>query len=311
MQNRINFYFSPAEETYAVEKDVGGGKTKRFLTGVSSGLAVDAHGEQMTKNAIASFMKQAESGEILLYPDVHGIKSTDDIGILVKGRVLDNGDWHTEYQLYDGSEGAQPYQVQKANVMWNQAKGLPPYKKKKIKGFSIEGFIPDEAIIEMGESGDMKAIDDVVLDGIVVVPRPAYTSSIASAVSKALGTKIESRVRKDFKNRIKDKINLNELNDKYFVRRTEFQDVLEEEIEEVMRADSIQDKQKSLIELLDEFKEHMIDLIMNSAGRFLTDDGVDGAIIKDIYGGTQDPKGLEKQTENMLVNFMKKIIKKG
>ena len=128
----------------------------------------------------------------------------------------------------------------------------------------------------------MKGIDDVVLDGIGVVPRPAYTSSMALAVSKALGTKIESRVRKDFKNRIKDKINLNELNDKYFVRRTEFQDVLEEEIEEVMRADSIQDKQKSLIELLDEFKEHMIDLIRNSAGRFLPADGVDGAIIKDI-----------------------------
>ena len=311
-KTRIAFYFGPTAEFAPVMKDVGGGKKKRYLRGVSSGLAKDAHGENMEKSAIDSFMKQADAGEIPLHTDVHGVRATDDLGILKTSKILPNGDWFTEYELFDGSEGAEDYQVQRANVLWKQVNGLPPYKKPKQKGFSIEGFIPDEAINEMDKNGKDKSISDVVLDAVVVVPRPAYeSSSVSASVSKALGQKIESRVRKDFKSRIQDKINLNDLNDKYFTRRTDFQDILEEEIEEVMRADNIQDKQKSLIELMDEFKEHMIELVMQSAPRFLTDEGVDGAVVKSVYGeGTQDLNRLEKLAENKLVKFLTKITSK-
>src|SRR5260221_4285429 len=107
--HKIRFDFQPRgieKGLHVLEKD-DNGKKKRTLIGISSGLDVDHHGERMSKSAIDSFHKQAQSGEVLLYPDVHGIKSTEDIGRLSKSEIDENGNWITHYDLYDGGEGAQ------------------------------------------------------------------------------------------------------------------------------------------------------------------------------------------------------------
>jgi len=188
--NKISFHFHPygfENKTHVVEKSDSKGRKRRYLKGISSGLKMDQHQERMTEKCIQSFSDQANSGDILLYPDVHGVKGTDDIGIL-NSHMIDNlGDWHTEFRLYDEFDEAESYQIQKANVLWKQVAGLPPYSKPKQKGFSIEGFIPPNGIIAMKEDGTERVMDGIELDGVVVVPRPAYKDSIANAVFKALG----------------------------------------------------------------------------------------------------------------------------
>ena len=80
----IQFHFLPYkldEKKFAIEKADDDGKKRRYLCGIASGLKIDEHGERMTKKCIDSFMKQANSGEILLYPDAHGIKATEDVGL--------------------------------------------------------------------------------------------------------------------------------------------------------------------------------------------------------------------------------------
>ena len=72
---------------YAIEKDVGTGLKRRYLKGVASGIAVDGHGERMTEKAINRMQEQANSGEVLLYADKHGVAYTEDIGKLVKAQI--------------------------------------------------------------------------------------------------------------------------------------------------------------------------------------------------------------------------------
>jgi len=301
------------KDGFAVEKDEGEIK-KRYLQGIASGLKTDAHDERMTTKAIKSFMEQGNSGEILLYPDVHGIQATNDIGRLIKAEILKDGpnvgDWFTKFELYDGSEGAQEYQIQKADVMWNQINGLNPYKRKSQKGFSIEGWIPDEGIVEMEELGGRRVIDKVELDGVVIVPRPAYEDSIAHAVFKALGEKSPWQIQKDLINKLKEKINKDETENKYFRSKWEVNDALEESIEEIMTKSEIDDKGKSLGSLFDEYKNIMLDLIMNSQTLFVNDSSDGDAIVKSPYGGNkEDAKLLHKHlylTMDKLVNsFMK------
>lgn len=264
----IRFDFHPRlieKGLHAVEKDEGG-KKKRYLIGVSSGVAVDGHKERMSKNAISSFMTQAASGDVLLYPDVHGIKATDDVGRLVKAEVLDNGDWYTEYCLYDGSEGAQPYQVQKANVLWAQACALPPYQKARQKGFSIEGIVP-EGCIKADETG-RKIIDDVQLDGVVVVPRPAYQTSVAMAVYKALGERPPMNEGKVLKSLFVELFQKNEAEKNFYSVRWDMQAALDEAIQRVMKSPDIADKRAVVDEILLEFAARYADLIMQSAALF-------------------------------------------
>ena len=145
VKKAISFHFHPKDFTsggHAVEK-ADGGKKRRYLAGISSGVKIDAHDERMTPKCVKSFMDQANSGTILLYPDIHGIKASKDIGILTKAEVLPNGDWHCEFRLYDEMDDVDSESVQTANKIWKQINGMPPYKKPlqkiqvKYKAFSF------------------------------------------------------------------------------------------------------------------------------------------------------------------------------
>lgn len=265
----IKFHFHPNDfehKGHVIEKDEGG-KKRRYLGGISSGLKLDAHGERMTDKCIKSFMNQASSGEILLYPDIHGIKESEDIGKLIKAQIMPNGDWYTEYRLYDTDDGIGPMKAEKIDTLWKQLNGIPPYGKPRQKGFSIEGIIPDENII-YDSYGDQErgVLDDVLLDGVVLVPRPAYKDSIATAIYKAFGETTPQR-QESLKISLVQNIQREQIENAFYKVKWEYQDALEGTIEKIMRKTN-NNKLEELNLIFDEYKGLMIELIMKSASVF-------------------------------------------
>lgn len=268
-EKRISFLFHPYDyenKGHVVEKDMDG-KKRKYIKGVTSGVAVDGHGEKITDNCIKSFQLQANTGDVLLYAGKHGVDYTDDIGKLTSSSILPNLDWMTEFRLYDELDNIGQNTLERADKAWRQSAGLPPYTVAKQFGFSIEGFIPDDGIISMDANGK-RVIDKITLDGVVLVPRPAYQTSIAQSIYKALDERSPWNVEKEMSRDFKNKIQADELENSYFRRRFQFQDLLENEIEKIMCNVHIGDKEETLHKLFDEYKSAMVELIMNSSKLF-------------------------------------------
>jgi hypothetical protein len=169
---------------FKIEKSQGTGK-HRYLTGVATGPRKDSHGERMSENCLKSIIRQAREKDVLLFSDVHGIKESEDIGILKSLKQLDNGDFYVEFRLYDDTDDVDTKSRETATKLWNQVNGLPPYTKPRQKGFSIEGYLPlgrDDLEEKKEEHG---IIDDMVLEGFVVVPEPAYKDSEIEPIRKS------------------------------------------------------------------------------------------------------------------------------
>lgn len=268
---RIPFHFHPygfEKKLHAVEKAGTNGKPKRYLKGITSGMRTDGHGERMTKNCIQRMQDQANSGEILLYEGQHGVTHTEDLGRLVESEITPSGEWITTYKLYDEEDGFEPgsLTLERADKLWRQVNGLPPYEKPLQKGFSIEGYIPDGGIIEMSDSGQ-RVIDNVDLDGVLVTPRPSYRSSVITSIYKALDEIIPEKKElftKSIKGKFLEHIAAEEARNNFYSRRYKFEDILNESIEEIM-LDSLNQREK-LDVLFDEYKEMMIQLILSNAG---------------------------------------------
>ena len=268
-ERKIAFVFHPYEyenRGHIVEKDIQG-KKRRYIRGITSGVAVDGHGEKITNECIKSFQQQANAGDILLFAGKHGVDYTDDIGRLEHSEILPNLDWMTEYRLYDTDDGVGQNTLERADKAWRQVSGLPPYKTPKQFGFSIEGFIPDDGIIAMDQEG-RRVINKINLDGVVMVPRPAYQTSIAQSIYKALDERSPWNVEKEMSRDFKNKIQADELENSYFRKRFQFQDLLENEIEKIMCNPHIGDKKETLSKLFNEYKEAMMELILNSVSLF-------------------------------------------
>lgn len=185
-----------------VEKSVDGVK-HRYVCGIASGTRVDQHGERLTQRCIDSITRQCKDGDILLYADVHGVKASEDIGILTNFEVDERGDWVTEFRLYDASDKVDSKSLETADKLWKQLNGFPPYTKPRKKGFSIEGYVPDiGGLVDQKEKFGI--IDDIVLEGVVVVPEPAYQDSVIHSVYKALGETPEWTVRKSIRAQLAD-----------------------------------------------------------------------------------------------------------
>ncbi len=287
----IKFNYHPFEfekGKHAVTKTDPTGNERRYLCGITSGSKMDGHGERMTEECIKDFLDQANSGNILLYPDVHGIKSTDDIGILEKAEILPDGDWYNEFRLYDSMDNVGQVKLEKADTMWKQQKGLPPYKRPMQKGFSIEGMIPPGEILEAQKDESTgtihnRVINKINLDGVIVCPRPAYKDSIAHSVFKALGEMTpykEKKVRKDIRGNLNARVREEELRDKWYSKKWDVQDALESEIKGIMKNTDIVDKQATLEILFDEYKDIMVDLVLQSKDLFVDEEneGVEKSI---------------------------------
>lgn len=311
---KISFIFHPFQyenKSHIVEKEMNG-KKRRYLKGITSGVAVDGHGEKITNNCIKSFQQQANAGDILLYAGKHGVDYTDDIGRLEHSEILPNLDWLTEYRLYDEEDGVGQNTLERADKAWRQSAGLPPYKSPKQFGFSIEGFIPEDGIIAMDQEG-RRVIDKIQLDGVVMVPRPAYQTSIAQSIYKALDERspwnVEKEMSRDFKNRIQ----ADELENSYFRRRFQFQDLLENEIDKIMCNAHIGDKKETLNKLFDEYKDAMMELILNSASLFedrqmLTDSeqGVPGEVA--VLYRSDSYRAVHGSKANAKVQILKSLL---
>jgi len=271
-EKRVSFIFHPYEyenRGHVVEKDMNG-KKRRYVKGITSGVQVDGHGEKITDKCIKSFQDQANAGDILLYSGKHGVDYTDDIGRLEHSEILPNSDWMTEFRLYDEDDGVGQNTLERADKAWRQSAGLPPYKVAKQFGFSIEGFIPDDGIISMDANGK-RVIDQITLDGVVMVPRPAYQTSIAQSIYKALDERSPWNVEKEMSRDFKARIQADELENSYFRKRFQFQDLLENEIEKIMCNPHIGDKKETLDKLFNEYKESMLELILSSTSLFEED----------------------------------------
>jgi hypothetical protein len=188
------------DKSRSIEKDADG-KKRRYLAGIVSGLQEDAHGEHVTQRCIESMCRQADSGDILLYADKHDVAESDDIGIMTAFKVLENGDWYGEFRLYDESDGVDDASIQKANKLWAQVNGLPPYTRPRRKGFSIEGDIPDDAVLQE-KKVDLGIIDDIILKGVVAVPEPAYQDSYIHSIYKAFNINPPWSIRKAIRKRL-------------------------------------------------------------------------------------------------------------
>jgi hypothetical protein len=139
----------------------------------------------MSGNCIRSIIKQARERDILLYPDEHGIRESEDIGILRKMQQMPNGDIYVEFRLYDENDNVDKQSIETANKLWAQTNGLAPYTRPREKGFSIEGYIPEDRKDLEDKRENEGIIDDMHVEGFVVVPEPAYENSVIQTVEKS------------------------------------------------------------------------------------------------------------------------------
>jgi len=268
MEERIEFQYQPFDfdnKGHYVEKDEGGRK-RRYLKGIVSGTKTDGQGERITEKCIQSFHEQANKGCLLLYADKHGIRFTDDIGILTSSAITPENDWYAEWRLYDESDDVGANTLERCDKMWKQMLGLPPYAVPKQKGFSVEGYIPPNGILSMASDG-RRVIDDVALDGAVVVPRPAYKTSVAHAVFKALGENSPYLLDKAI-NTFKASLEADNVQGTYYKKRYQYQDKFEDMIESIMVNKGLRDKREALGKLFNEYGSVMTDLIVNSESIF-------------------------------------------
>lgn len=298
----LSFHFGPYDfehQGHAVTKADESGNARKYLGGVASGMREDMHGERMTQKCIKSFIEQANSGDILLYPDIHGVKYTEDIGILKEARILPNGDWYTEFRLYDEYDDVDSRSREVADKLWKQVNGLAPYTKPKQKGFSIEGFVPEESIIQMDEDGGRRVMDDVLLDGVVVVPRPAYQDSIAHAIYKALGETPPWVVE----NKLRNVLKKGEVENAYFRRKFAAEEAFESLVTDIMNSDSV-NKAEQVDQVVKEYGGVLRELVINSEAAFKTE------IKKDVVDNPYKSSGLDKhKLFNQLFKELDKLEK--
>lgn len=270
---KINFLMYPYlidEGFHAIEKEDNNGQKRRYLYGIASGMKTDGTGERMTKNAIQGMQDQANSGDILIYAGQHGVDHTDDIGKLIKAEITPGGDWVITNRLYDIIDGFDPGSktLEKANKLWKQINGIPPYKKPKQYGYSIEGFVPDGGILEMSDSGK-RVIDKVDLDGVLITPRPAYTPSIISAVYKALDELPPKKVeifKAKLQNTFSALIENEQREQNFYTQKYKLDELFQEMIEKIM---SFGDQTRDRLNLaFNEYKEAMIQLLLEHEDLF-------------------------------------------
>jgi dsDNA-binding SOS-regulon protein len=262
-------------ELFAVEKTDETGNKRRYLRGVATGPKKDFYGERLTENCVNSIIKQFENNDTLLYSDVHGIRETEDISILTDYKLLDDGDLFIETRLYDELDEVSEEKIKINNTLWNQIHGLPPYTKKRQKGFSIEGYstIGDLASYKTDAAGNMieRVINDMNLVGIIICGRPAYTSSIISGVYKSLGMLApgqQTKIKKTIHDKLSKKIELGKIENNLYEKKWRLRDALDDEIQKIMKSKS-DSRNEELEILLTEHKNIYKQILIASEPFFL------------------------------------------
>lgn len=274
-QKSIKFNFqmlSPEKKEHVIEKADSTGQKRRYIRGISSGILMDGDGERMTMNAIESMHAQAQGGGILLFHGKHGVDFADDIGILSDSQIINDRDWFTEYRLYDEADGMGAVTLERADKVFRQVSGLHPYPKPKEYGFSIEGLIPDGAIISSRKTSagvKNRVIDHVDLQGVVLVSKPSY-ANVATSIYKALGELSPSagnKLHKDFQSNFQTQLQNDEMRDSFYRQQYAMNDSLMTSIEKIMLIDDGRNSERLNI-LFEEYSPAMIELILQHEGAF-------------------------------------------
>ena len=315
----IAFKFHPynyENSKHFIEKDEKGVKRK-YLIGISSGIMKDGHGERMTINCIKSMMSQGKSGNILLYAGLHGVNFINDVGILVNSEIINGRDWLTTYRLYDELDNMDPETLGKVNKLWKQVCGLPPYKKPMQKGFSIEGVVPESQILDKIENDDgsysNRLINDIILDGTVVVTRPAYEDSVVTAVYKCLGElppEATKRIKKNLGSLIQDKIEEEKQERNFYSKHFEINSVMEEQISNIMKITDGRNQER-LNALFEEYKNIMVNLILQNADIFKEEEVTTGnQVPHEVIVREERINHLMKSFTNTIAQLSYKLKKK-
>lgn len=295
---KFNFQmFSPEKKEHVVEKADSTGQKRRYIRGISSGILKDGDGERMTMTAIDSMHDQAQKGDILFFSGKHGVNFTDDIGILTDSSIINNQDWFTEYRLYDEADRMGAMTLERADKVFLQVSGLPPYKKPKEYGFSIEGVIPDGSILSQKkmEDGTVKnrVINHVDLQGVVLVSKPSY-ANVAASVYKALGELQPAagmKLHKDFQSNFRTQLQNEEMRDSFYRQQYSMNDALMDSIEKIMLISDGRASERLQI-LFEEYSPAMIELILQHEEAF-----------------QRDGNNLELETQKGIENLASKLGK--
>lgn len=147
--------------------------SRRFLTGVASGILEDADGERVSKNAIVDMSRQAVAG-LKLVAGSHQQDWHNEIGDAVEIRHdPDNDELLVKCEL--PPEGEDPL----ADKAW-----LRQTKYGEKLGFSIGGKL-QKAYFELTETGKKrKVLDGIGLRHFALTKKPSYRQSFALAVAK-------------------------------------------------------------------------------------------------------------------------------
>jgi hypothetical protein len=276
MSRKLKIEYHPADrETktekegvtqYAIEKADSEGRKRRYLCGISSGMAIDHHGERMSKECIDDFQTQAVDNDIPLLVN-HGKDFTEDVGILTTSEITKEYDWYTEYRLFDeydlqDNPGLEQ-NVKEANVVWAKAAGLPPYRRPKQFGFSIEGWVDDN---NKQATATGTVINKVDLDpGVTLVSRPAYKTSVAHAIAKAFPK--EENIAKDLTGEKTDKSVFSDIIVQDAAREDFFEVLADLEakkdlaIEKILSSmESNERKQEMIIDSLNDYRDMLTEL---------------------------------------------------
>jgi len=162
------------------------------------------------------------------------------------------------HELNMGAVG--PVKMEVVNTCWAQANGLPPYTTPRGFGFSIEGDIPDGGILFMDELG-RRVIDDVKLAGVVLVRNPAYRTSVAHAVMKALGLPTAQEIRKALSGGLLEAAQAKQAERDFYDQKFQIADALEEMVCQIMNAPE-PDKKDRLRDVFTQYQDLMIGLIL-------------------------------------------------
>lgn len=275
---KISFHFRSYKDNNNnfIIKKTHEGAPRRYVAGISSGIKMDGEGERLTQNCIKSLMNQYITKDILLHAGNHGESFDTDIGIMTDSDFVNNDtDWYTEYRLYDEMDNFPLETINKVSHIWKQLTGTLPYRQPHKRGFSIEGRVPEEAILSKQINRDgsysKRVIDDIKLDCVLLCRQPAYLDSVATAVFKCLGELhpvAKEKIEKNINSLLKDEIEKSKNNQSFLVTYSRLCDLMEDHIIKIMGLNDRPEERLGL--LFDEYKKEMINLVLHNPQAFAT-----------------------------------------
>ncbi|EMO53892.1 hypothetical protein LEP1GSC172_3322 [Leptospira noguchii] len=246
----------PIANCTTIKKDASG-RERRYLVGTSSGPKKDAHKDSMSEKCIKGFQQQSIDKTILLvHPHTDNLIE-NQIGILDKSAIDADGEWKTQFRLFDKYDLKDNPEfsktiVEKANQFWMMIRGEGAYSKPtRISQFSIQGLMKAE---DVSETENGAVIDWIELDAIAAITKGAYPQNDFLTIEKALTQFIQ-------KGELQDAIiqgqKTRDLYEENWNVESEFRDQFRKIIES---KDSSDQKKERISNLFDEYKQLTVEL---------------------------------------------------